>query len=180
MKKIIVFALLLSIFTGVAANAQFRMDVNISVPVYWGFQQADIGSFGDFAQFAFVIPELDLYYQFDLGMVKLGLGARIFTLILESILVPDFFAEFHLDPIIIRGSVCGGAALLFGLYSDVVTGALIIPDVNVMVKLADFFRLGAGCTFIMNLEYLDTGLIFIPYVGARFTFVFGGDEGSSE
>lgn len=189
MKKIVIFALLLSLIGIVSANAQFRLDVNVSVPVYYGFQTQVTGDFGAFAQFAFIIPELDVHYQFDLDIVKLGLGLRMFTLILETIALPDFFFELDIDPVVFRASICGGAALLFGLYNNVLTGALIVPDVSATVKLlklfgvssadgGDMLRLGAGCAFITDFNNLDN-FMFIPYANVRLVFVIGGAKQES-
>jgi hypothetical protein len=179
MKKTVFIALVIFVFAVFSAGAQLRLDVNVSVPVYWGFQSEATGTLGDVSEYTFILPEVDLYYQFDLSLVKLGIGVRLITFIVESVIMPDIFIELHLDPIILRASLAGGAALFFGLYSETVTGPIIVPDVNVMFKLAEFFRVGGGICFIADFNDLDT-FIFIPYVGARFTFVFGGEEKKSE
>ncbi|MBN2352388.1 MAG: hypothetical protein JXD23_07455 [Spirochaetales bacterium] len=171
MKKILLIAALLSVIAIGSASAQavqFRMDANLSVPVYWGYFSTTFGgTYGEVMQFAFVIPEFDAYVQLNMGMFRMGLGFRLFTIILESAAVPDIYFELNIDPIVIRLGCSGGAFMLFGLVSaGPEFGPVIAPDLYVGFKFVEFFRAGIGCTVIMDLNYPDTG-VFVPYVNAK-------------
>ncbi|HEQ71082.1 MAG TPA: hypothetical protein ENN69_01205, partial [Spirochaetia bacterium] len=144
MKKIVLVLALCVVAVG-TMSAQFRLDVNASVPVYFGFTSEVTGTIGDVADFMFIIPELDIGYQFDLSMLKLGVGIRVLSFFgLVNLLTPEIFSELHLDPFVLRVGVAGGAALVFSPLgaADFETGAIFVPDVSVNIKLADIFRIG--------------------------------------
>jgi hypothetical protein len=158
------------------------LDINAMVPIYNGVHIMD-DTFSDASQFAFFIPEVDAYWQFAFDPIRFGLGLRLisfFTLI--NILTPEIWCELHFDPIVIRASISGGlAGLIIPLvgYTEFTAGPIIVPDVNVGIKLAEFFRFGVGCTIITNFNYPED-YFFSIYGFARFTFTFGGEEQQSE
>jgi hypothetical protein len=176
MKKVLVItALLCVVAIGTAgAQAEFRLDTGLSVPIAWGAYGFGT-TFSDTMKFVFVIPEEDAYFQLDFNVVKLGIGIRLFTVILESAILPDLFVEFNLDPIVIRASVSGFGIVLFGLFSYTSFGTTIAPDLSVAFKIGKIFRIGAGCTFLTDFSNMSA-FAYFPYIQARLTFAFGEPE----
>jgi hypothetical protein len=184
MKKILLIAALLSVLAIGSVGAQqiqFRMDANLSVPVYWGFFAGTLGgTYGQAISFAFVIPEFDMYAQLNLGMFRMGIGVRMFTVILESVIFPDIYAELNIDPIVIRLGVSGGGIMLFGLVTyGPEFGPVIAPDLQVSFKIAEIFRVGAGFTVIMDLAHPDIG-VFAPYLNAKLVIALPSTEKATE
>ena len=180
MKKILLITALLSLLavgTVSAQAVQFRMDANLSVPVYWGYFSTTFGgTYGEAMQYAFVIPEYDAYLQLNMGMFRMGIGLRLFTIILESAIVPDIFFELNIDPIVIRLGCSGGAIAIFGLFSaGPEFGPVLAPDLYVGFKFVELFRVGIGCTVIMDLDYPDVG-VFVPYINAKFVIALPGQK----
>jgi hypothetical protein len=98
MKRIMVLVLILGVLiTG--AFGQLRIDAGIAAPigvgaVLDGTSLEMSGTAGEFLSRTFLpLPEAAFHYQFDLGHIKMGLGARAFTLILETIVWPNAFIE---------------------------------------------------------------------------------------
>ena len=165
-----------------SANAQFRLDTGITVPLYVG----NLG--GSMYQVPYFIPfpELGVYYQFGLDMIKLGAGVRIPTLIIQSLLMPEIFMELNMDPFVMRASVSGGLFVTFGMLSQVVSDIggeiqafnakpIFLPDISAAVKLWNVLQLTAGCIAWINME--NTQYIYLaPYINGRLVFVFGGQK----
>jgi len=151
MKKSLFLVLALIALSG-TAFAQLRIDAGVSMPVRINVALegttleigSDIGNF--LAGTIFPIPEGAVHYQFDLGVVKLGLGARAFSFILETIVWPNAFAEIDLGPVVLEAQLGGGAFLLFGLVSDAQFGEVFFPDLSAWLKFGtdDSVRIGAG------------------------------------
>ena len=176
MKKILLVAALLSLLAVGTISAQpavqFRMDANLSWAI--GFFSVTgntvTGSFSDILKLAIIVPEFDAYAQLNLDVVRLGIGFRLFTLILESVIIPDIFCELNFDPLVIRLGVSGGALIPFGIFPlDPVFGPTFAPDIYVGFKIAEIFRIGAGCTMIVSLENTDIAFL-TPYINAKLVF----------
>jgi hypothetical protein len=168
----LVFFLLVSGVTTV--YSQVRLDVGISVPLYFGIRVEGGEDLGEWSDYTFVIPDLTVSYIFDLSLIKLGVGFRALTFILESLIMPNILAEVNLGPFVVHGSVCGAVFMLFGLYNDSYFEEVGLLDVNVSYKLIEWFRLGVGSVagFEFNPDYDLGGTPFIFYVFGRFSFSF--------
>lgn len=165
-----------------SANAQFRLDAGVSVPLYVG----NLGGSLYEIPYFIPIPELGVYYQFDLDMIKLGAGLRIPSLLIQSLLMPEIFMELNLEPFVMRASVSGGLFVTFGMLSQVTSQLggevqafnakpIFLPDISAGVKLWNVLQLTAGCIAWLNME--NTAYIYIaPYINGRLVFVFGGDK----
>ncbi len=172
---VVLLAAVLLLGGGVIASAQFRLDANIQVPVYMGINLDAFGtsglsggtSIGAFLPF----PSVEAMYQFGGGPLRLGVGLRAYTFIIESVAWPDAFVELELSPFVLRADVGGGAWLLFGLYNNAATAAMVIPQLEVSWKLADWFRLGAGVIAVAPFEALSN-FGYAAYVSGRFTALF--------
>jgi hypothetical protein len=172
---VVLLAAVLLLSGGVIANAQFRLDANIQVPFYMGINLAAFGASGvsggtsitSFLPF----PSVEGMYQFGSGPLRFGVGLRAYTFIIESIAWPDAFVELELSPVVIRADVGGGAWLLFGLYNNADTAAMVIPQLDVAFKLADWFRLGVGAIAVAPFQHLDN-FGYAIYASGRFTVLF--------
>jgi len=101
--------------------------------------------------------------------VKLGVGVRAFTLILETALWPNAFAELHLGPVAFEAQVGGGLFALVGLYNNVKAGNLFFPDLSVWYKIGkkQLFRLGGGVMGFYFPEIASEGIAFAFYLGGK-------------
>jgi hypothetical protein len=160
----------------IPAFAEWRLDLGALAPRGMGAMaggatplSSDLGS--QIADWPFIpLPEAGLYYEADLGDIKLGLGARAFTAILATIVWPNAFVELELGRVAIEAQVGGGA---FGFLTVVATtggfGKVFIPDISVWYKLGknQNFRLGAGAIGLYMPELLGDGLPFLFYIGGK-------------
>ena len=177
MKKLILFGIIiLMVIPG--AFAQFRIDLAIDVPVKIGISVSDLegGSTNesiDVLEFGtFPVPEALFAYQTALGPVKVGGGVRVFSLILESIAWPHIYSEIDLSPIVINAGIGGGAFMMFGLYNDVNTASLFIPDMHIAYKFGDTFRLGIGAMGFTGNDIYSDAFPYMIYLTGRFSLLF--------
>lgn len=158
--------------TGVVqAEAQVRFDVNISVPYYFGVNLATSFGFSDqsldtVTKYVFPIPDFQLAYQFGTDVIRGGIGCRAYTLILESLVFPNLFVEWELHPVVLRADVGGGFFLFFGLFNYLAAGQVLLPDLNVAVKLTDWFELGTGVIGFVPLQ-AQRSFGWAGYISAR-------------
>lgn len=170
-----IFIVLLMLLA-VSAMAQGRLDLALDVPFYFGIQ-LEGESMGALSDFTFLFPEAGLHYVLGSGGFKIGLGVRMFTLILESIAWPNVFAELHLDPLVVSAQLGGGAFAVFGLYNDGITGPVVIGDIAAAYKFTDSFRAGIGAFLIGETDeeimFSETGIIpYAIYAFGKFTIDF--------
>lgn len=174
-RKIIpVLTVLLFLAGAGSAAADFRADLGVRVPVYLGisFDSASgTSSTGvDVLQnFLFLLPTGSFSYEFGEDTIRAGVGVRMYTLILESMLWPAAWVEMDLDPLVLRLEAGGGAYAFFGLYNAVQTGALVIPDLSAQIKISDTFRVGVGAFALVGEWTQTTGNYpFAVYLDASF------------
>ncbi|MCK5154208.1 MAG: hypothetical protein KAQ93_07600 [Spirochaetales bacterium] len=179
MKKLILFGIIiLMVIPG--AFAQFRIDLAIDVPVKIGITVSDFegGSTDesiDVLEFGtFPVPEALFAYQTSLGPVKIGGGLRVFSLILESIAWPHIYTELTLSPIpiVINAGIGGGGFMMFGLFNDMNTANLFIPDMHIAYKFGDTFRLGIGAMGFVGSEIGPDANPYMIYLTGRFSLIF--------
>jgi hypothetical protein len=154
-KKTMAFLVILILVLGSATlAAQVRADLGVKVPLYLGLSTADNLFGGDsginvIKDFLFIFPEATVSYEFPGDTLSGGLGLRFYTLLIESVVWPVGYLELTFDPVVIKLEAGGGIFGFFGLYNNVHTAALLIPDLAVQVKLGETFRLGVGAfTFV--------------------------------
>ncbi|MGA2546906.1 MAG: hypothetical protein ABSF43_10185 [Rectinemataceae bacterium] len=154
-------------------TAQARLDVGVIAPrgagLTLGNGTTDFGSQVDSWPFI-PVPEAGLYYQDDLGFLKLGLGGRAFTMIFETIVWPNAFAEFDFGKVAIEAQFGGGAFLLFGLLpAQANIGSYFIPDISAWYKFGKkgIFRLGGGVIGLYLPQVLGDALPFLIYLGGK-------------
>jgi len=172
---VVLVASLLLVGGAVGANAQVRLDANIQWPFYLGINLENLtgGVQGttEISKYAFLLPELEASYQFGGANLRGGIGLKAYTLIIESFGWPMAYLELVLDPIVLRAELGGGLFYAFGLASASGTARIIIPQLEVSWKLADWFRLGAGALFIAPFD-APSNFGVVGYLGGRFTFLF--------
>jgi hypothetical protein len=176
MRKLTVFflACAIALVAIPSASSQMRLDIGVMVPrgagiTIGGATSTTLGS--DVGNWPFIpIPEAGLYYQGDLGFLKLGIGARAFSFILESIVWPNAYAELDLGRVAIEAQVGGGAFLMFGLVNpDPTFGNVVIPDLSAWLKLGKkgVFRLGGGVIGLWVPETFGDTMPFLIYFGGK-------------
>jgi hypothetical protein len=168
--------LIVTIFAAALAApsmAQGRLDIGIDVPKGMGnvLPSGVDASVSDFLAKAFIpFPEAALYYQWDLGMIKVGAGLRAYTVILASVAWPNAFAELDLGPLAVEAQLGGGVFAYYAIASGgLETGKVFFPDLSAWYAFGQkrILRLGAGAMGIF-LPNQDAGsLPFIIYLGAK-------------
>jgi hypothetical protein len=174
MKKFMVVLAIL-VLVAVPTFAQWRLDVGAVVPrgvgLSIGGTTTTTISGVDMASWPFIpFPEAALYYTGEFGPISLGVGARAFTLILETILWPNAFVEVNLGPVALEAQVGGGLFAMFGLVSASETGKVFLPDVSAWFKIGKKgnFRLGGGLIGLYMPEITGTDAIpFLLYLGGK-------------
>lgn len=172
MKRLLIVMFVL-VVVATSGFAQFRADIGFDIP--WRLGATVTNAAGDqvsesldvLSEFTFLLPDLMFSYEGVVGPVHLGVGARMFTLILESIAYPAAFAELDLGQLTVNFNVGGGAFLFFGLYNDLATGQLFLPDLSAHLKLGQSFRVGLGTIGLVG-ELLPDANPFIVYLSGKF------------
>jgi hypothetical protein len=143
------------------ASAQFRMDIDIPWYLYVGLSpalKADLDAefdVTDISKFAVVIPNIQMYYMFGGSMLKIGIGARIYTVLIMNFLYPSIVGEVRLGNLDVNLNVGGLAGVLLGLGPtfETATGPWATADLSVGYRLTNWFRIGVGAFAVMQTEY---------------------------
>jgi hypothetical protein len=175
-KKVLITVMALVILLGgvMSASAQFRLDVNVQWPFYLGINVSGLTSGVQgtslISQYAFIVPDVEASYQFGGGNLRAGVGLKAYTFIIESFGWPMAYLELGIDPFVIRAELGGGLFYAFGLASTAATAEVMLPQLEVSWKIAEWFRLGAGALFVMPFnDFSNFG--FVGFAGGRFSFV---------
>jgi hypothetical protein len=173
MKKPLVILIIL-VLLSTPVFAQWRIDVGALVPRNVGIA---VGGSADVAIEDFPIgdyfipfPEAGFYYTGTVGPFNLGIGARAFTFIVETVLWPNAIAEVTLGPVVVEAQIGGGIFAIVGLFSDVTSGKVFIPDLSAWFKIGKKgnFRLGGGFIGLYMPELTGTDAIpFLLYLGGK-------------
>ncbi|MEM5948360.1 hypothetical protein WKV44_07365 [Spirochaetia bacterium 38H-sp] len=171
MRKLAIIFLL--VFSCVFAFSQVRLDMGVDFPRGLG---ASVGgsttiskeSAEFFDKYWLPFPEAGIYFQFPDMPVKIGVGARFFTFILETIFWPNAFIEADIWRFSVLGQMGGGFFGMFGLANDFQSGKVFMPDLSLWFNITNNFRLGGGAMGLMVPELSD-GMGFVYYLGAKFT-----------
>jgi hypothetical protein len=162
-RKWIIAVAVVAMLIGVAAvaSAQFRMDIDIPWYLKVGLSPAlaaDLGTdlgVADISEWAVVIPNIQMYYMFGGSMLKIGVGARIYTVLIMNFLYPSVVGEVRLGNFDVNLNVGGLFGVLLGLGPTFETtrGPWATADLSVGYRLTNWFRLGVGAFAIMQTEY---------------------------
>jgi hypothetical protein len=187
-RVVVVLVVVVAMVCGaVSASAQLRLDMDINVPICAGITVSGVSQTA-WNSFFIPFPDARLSYQFGVGPVNLGVGARMFTVIIENFLYPEIYAELVLGKFVASVNVGGLAFLEFGLLSSVLDAAgvgnltgyqpVILPDISVAFKATDWFRVQAGLFVIApfasssSLGDMFSNNVFAGYITARFVALF--------
>jgi hypothetical protein len=115
------------------------------------------------------IPEADVFYQKDYGLLGLGLGVRAFTVAAESLAWPEVLAELDFGKWTIEVQAGGGALLMLGIRTEAILGQALIPDISTWLKLGKTgeFRLGVGAAGLYVPAILGDDMSIVLYLGGK-------------
>lgn len=176
MKRYVVVLLLVFSVSGLAFS-QFRADLGVDIP--WRLGATVTNAVGDpetesldvLSNITLLLPEAMVAYEARLGPVNLGIGARVFTFIIESLAYPAAFAEVELGPAAVNFNVGGGGFLFFGLFNHATSASLFIPDLSAHLKLGRSLRLGLGGAALVGSATQET-FPFVVYLSGKFVVRF--------
>lgn len=170
-RKITLIGLVLVLMgTALPLAADSQVDIGLHIPYHIGIKTED-GDADAALDYAFLVPDLKYNYFFNETGIKLGVGARLFTIILESMVYPIVTLETDVGPFTLSGHVGGGVFLFFGLINDIGTGNYYIPEISVAYRFSESFSVGTGAGFFFAPEAADfNNFAYIGDVFARFTF----------
>jgi hypothetical protein len=162
--------LLLALVAVPAASSQARLDVGFFAP-----RGVGVSGGGDIntamANWPFIpIPDIGIYYQGDVGPLKLGIGARGFSALIETFAWPNAYAELNVGPLAIEAQFGGGLFAMFGLAgTDFVAGKAFIPDLSAWFKLGKkgVIRLGGGAMGVYIPDVTNNTMPFLIYFGGK-------------
>jgi hypothetical protein len=175
MRKITILSLACAIALAAipSASSQARLDIGAIAPKGTEIGFGDVESTnteGFLEEWPLLpLPEADLYYQGALGHLKFGIGARAFSIVVESMAWPDAYAEFDLGRVAIEVQVGGGAFVMLGLLTKSAFGQVFIPDLSAWLKVgrSGVFRLGVGATGLYVPEVLGDAMSILFYIGGK-------------
>ncbi|MFO7848371.1 MAG: hypothetical protein R6V67_00300 [Spirochaetia bacterium] len=175
--SVLIFLIGVGSVSGLEPYGQF--DILINRPLYMGdnvgneFDNYD--EVNDFLMsYPIIVPDLRGHVFINAGPTRLGIGARGFSLILETILWPTLTAELDVRDFRFTGSVGGGMFALIGVYNDIKTGQIWFPEVTAAYMFNDWFHLGVGGTGMYLPELSSEKLGFVGSIFARFSI--GGES----
>ena len=172
MRKYILIALLaicgctMGIGSAFAADAYGQFDIVLNRPMTLsladlGGDYESIDGAGDFLRtYPIIVPDLRGHVFTDLGKSgRVGIGARGFSAILESIIWPTITAEYDLGPVRFTGSLGGGMYIFMGLYNNVHFESIWLPEITAAYMFNDWFHLGLSATGVFVPENEAVGII---------------------
>jgi hypothetical protein len=169
-----IFVILVAVLLAIPAFAEWRIDAGVIVPRGVG---ATIGGETQttdaetLMNWPFIpIPDAGFYYVGEAGPVRLGIGARAFSALVETVVWPNALLEIAAGPVTIEAQMGGGLFAMFGILgSQFETGKVFIPDVSAWFNLGKkkIFRLGGGLIGAYMPELLGDGIPFLIYFGGK-------------
>jgi hypothetical protein len=188
MKKrliVVIVAAVLLVGGAMSASAQFRLDIDVpwwlSVHLSPSLESAIGAEAGgvDIMQYAFVLPNLQPYYQFVAGPVHFGIGARLYTVLIMNFLYPQAFVELNLGRFDINFNMGGLAGIVFGLGPtfEAFTGPGVTMDLSVGFRIVDWLRIDVGAFAVAHKDYLDQ-FPYVIYAGGKFIFQARPEKGT--
>lgn len=181
--RVVLMALVvvLSSLVGTNAFAQFRMDIDINVP-FSATLVSDIMAINGGTNaastsipFTFLVPDVKALGQAELGIVRLGGGVRLFSIILETILFPEVFAEVKLGPVAANLSLGGYAYGLVGIYSNLHFWNVMTIDASLGFDVTNWFRAQVGFFGLTPFDDMNN-FVGVVYAGGKFILTPGAKK----
>ncbi|MDA8424799.1 MAG: hypothetical protein M0Z80_01565 [Treponema sp.] len=174
MKRIALIAVVLALLAA-PVFAQFRLDFGVMVPRGISSTSGSTSEGSFVSSWPFIpLPEAGIYYQGDLGPVKLGIGARAFSFILENIVWPNAYAELDLGRFALQAQFGGGLFATFGLLANSTsTGNVFIPDLSAwfLIGKQRNFRLGGGLVGLDVPDVFGSTMPILLYLGGKLSIM---------
>ena len=180
MKKRFLCLALIFLAAAPFAFSQIRFEIGANAPVAVGSATAsgsDIANiFTTISDFGIIpIPNLGLFLQANMGFLKLGLGAKVQSLIVYSMAYPTAQVELALGPVMLDASVGGYYFAYYGIgnISGLVQLNYLIPDLSAWIAFGKnhTFRIGGGAIGVVPIDSLSSlsslELPFIAYAGLK-------------
>ena len=176
MKKLLLCTILIVLVSVPAAFSQFRFELGASAPLAVGFVSGSGGSYADIVTTIeeagiIPIPNMALFLQADLGVLKIGVGAKVQSIILYSIAYPAAQAELTFGPLSVDASLGG---YFFGSYAignvaDFGSADILLPDLSVWLGIGgkNIFRIGGGAIGVISTGFDLGTLPFVAYAGVK-------------
>jgi len=165
-----ILVLLLAAAAIAPAAADSQVDIGVNVPVVIGVSyQGERAS----EQIPVRLPIPDLmynYYFLDNGL-KLGVGVRVWTIILATGAYPIASVEFETKRLLLNAHIGGG---IFGYLTPVPevsgteTGRVFLPEVSAAFRFTDWFSVGGAFLGVYVPELTQDGLGYLFNVFGRF------------
>ncbi|MFW5738391.1 MAG: hypothetical protein ACOCWX_05000 [Spirochaetota bacterium] len=156
-KRTLVLMMFLGLVAAAPVVADSQVDIGANVPG-WTSVSIDGERVTEQIPFRIPIPDLMYNYFFDVGPVKLGGGARVWTIILATGAYPIVSAEFETRRLVLNAHIGG---LVFGYLtpfpngSGIETGRVFLPEISAAFRLTDWFSLGVAALSVRVPEVTD-------------------------
>ena len=176
MKKVLLCAFLILAVSVPSGFSQLRFEIGASAPVTVGYFSGSGGDYGDALSTVeelgiLPIPNLALFLQADLGLLKLAAGIKAHSLIIYTLAYPVAQLELALGPLSVDASLGGyyfGYSALGNLFGfDQID--YLIPDFSVWLGLGkrNAIRLGGGAFGLVPATLEADTMPFIGYAGLK-------------
>lgn len=175
MKRKLVVFLILVVCLSSYMFAQVQATVGVDVMTFGGIKITNSSS-GETTtvegppELKLPFPYGQIAYNFDLGMVDIGLGAKAYTLILVSAIYPAAYVDVSLGPIVLHGGVGGGFFWVLAPNTSITkTGNVFLPEVGVYGKIGKVMQLGVTYISLLT-DNTDFALPYVICISCRFVF----------
>lgn len=162
------------VFAGLCSvplSAGSQWDITLGIPYHMGvvFEGEATSAFSDYL---IVLPEVKWGYYWGPEVFHVGVGFRLWTLLLESAVYPNISIESQLGNFVINANIGGWTFLVFGLYNDIGFSNFFLPDFSIAYRFGKkkIFSLGTGVMFFVAPDIVDNGYAFIGTAFARWSF----------
>jgi len=172
-KKIAVLAVLVLTVCGAGLYADGKVELGFKAPFAAGIGDLELGGGGSTAISAPIPEFLPIPYamaggDLDLGPLYVGVAAKLYTAIVQSVIYPELYAGIDLEGVQIQISSGG---LFFGTFgvagSGTFVGDLLLTDLSVSFEVIDDLYIGVGAIAFTSTAYSGEAFPFLAYVSAK-------------
>lgn len=183
MKRKVILVCILALGVTAYMTAQVMGTVGVDVTAIGGVQMTNPVT-EESASTTTELPKLpfpyaQLVYNFDRGMVDIGLGAKVYTLVFVSALYPLTYVDVDLGLAVLHGGIGGGLFYLFTPFAETnftKAGNVFLPELGAYLKIGKSLQIGASVIFLVS-DMQEITAPFIGCISARFVFdIFGHSE----
>lgn len=168
-KTIVLILLLVGVvISPVAADSQVDIGVNVPAVIGVTYQGETVS---ENIPVWLPIPDVMFNYFFEIGPLKAGIGARVWTIILATGAYPIVSAEFETKRLVLNANLGGG---VFGYLTvapevrGIETGKVFLPEVSAAFRFTEWFSLGAAVLGVWLPEVTNEGMGYTINLFGRF------------